>query len=182
MEHSTLGVILVGHGGIPKDYPSERVAKLKRLETQRKAAGLPATQEERELDQQLRHWPRTPETDPYQAGLEALAAHLQPLLNGAQFCLAYNEYCTPTLREAVEQLIARGVQEIIVVSTMYTPGGSHAEFEIPAELAELRAQHPGITLTYAWPFDLAHVARMLAEHIQHFQSQYRERESLVREV
>ena len=68
------GVVLVGHGGIPKDYPRELVTKLRALEAKRRATGGPPTPEEIELDTKIRRWPRTPKTDPYQAGLEALAA------------------------------------------------------------------------------------------------------------
>lgn len=162
------GVVLVGHGGIPKGYPPDLVTKMKRLEAQRLASGSPMTDEERELDTKIRHWPRTSDTDPYQAGLEALARHLRPLLNGAHFAVAYNEFCAPTLSEAVEQLIAAGAQEITVVSSMFTPGGSHSEFEIPKELKELRSKHLKVRLTYAWPFDLGQVAKMLTEHIKRF--------------
>jgi len=167
---TTRGVILVGHGGIPKDYPGDLVTKLKRLEGQRKAAGASMSKEEHELDQKIRLWPRTPETEPYQAGLDSLAAHLQPLLDSTHFSTAYNEFCTPTLSEAIEQQIADGAKDITVISTMFTPGGSHSEFEIPQEMAELRQKHPDVTLTYAWPFDLGKVAEMLSEHLKHFQT------------
>jgi len=169
MNNEQLGVILVGHGGIPKDYPPELVNKLKRLEAQRRASGSPMSQEELELDTKIRTWPRTAKTDPYQAGLESLATQVKPLLNGAQFAVAFNEFCGPTLSEAVEDLIRKGANKITVVSTMFTPGGSHSEFEIPEELQELRARHPSVTLNYAWPFDLSQVARMLLDHIQKFQ-------------
>lgn len=162
------GIILVGHGGIPSDYPKELVTKLKRLEAAREASGGPMSQEELELDRKIRTWPRTPETDPYQAGLELLASHMRPLLNGAKFAIAYNEFCGPTLPQAVETLVAQGVTKITVVSTMFTPGGSHSEFEIPATLDQLRAQYPAVTFTYAWPFDLAQVAKMLMEHVRRF--------------
>jgi len=169
MNNEQLGVILVGHGGIPKDYPPELVTKLKRLEAQRRASGSPMSQEELELDTKIRTWPRTAKTDPYQAGLESLATQVKPLLNGAQFAVAFNEFCGPTLSEAVEDLIRKGANKITVVSTMFTPGGSHSEFEIPEELQELRARYPGVTLNYAWPFDLSQVATMLLDHIQKFQ-------------
>jgi sirohydrochlorin cobaltochelatase len=162
------GVVLVGHGGIPKDYPQDLITRLKRLEAQRRASGTPMSAEEAELDDKVRNWPRTPDTDPYQAGLEALAAHMKPLLNGTLFAVAYNEFCGPTLPEAVENLIRQGAQSITVVSTMFTPGGSHAEFEIPEEMDELRRHHPGITLTYAWPFNLKQVSQMLVDHIDRF--------------
>lgn len=169
MSNQQLGVVLVGHGGIPKDYPQDLVTKLKRLEAQRRSSGSPISQEELELDTKIRTWPRNAKTDPYQAGLESLAAHVKPLLDGAQFALAYNEFCGPTLSEAVEGLIRKGATKIIIVSTMFTPGGSHAEFEIPEELQELRVRHSGVTLNYAWPYDLDQIARMLIEHLQKFQ-------------
>lgn len=169
MANTTKAVILVGHGGIPTDYPPDLVTKLKRLEAQRRATNSSMTQEELELDTKIRTWPRTPKTDPYQAGLEKLASHMKTVLNGSLFALAYNEFCGPTLPQAVENLIAQGATHITVVSTMFTPGGSHSEREIPEELAELRIKHPTVTLTYAWPFDLSRVSKMLMEHIQQFQ-------------
>ncbi len=168
MSDQKKGVVLVGHGGIPKDYPGEDVTKLKRLEAQRRAMGKPMSAEELELDTKIRTWPRTPASDPYQAGLEALAAEMRPMVNGALFSVAYNEFCGPTLHQAVENLIKEGATSITVVSTMFTPGGSHSEFEIPEEMAELREQHPNVTLTYAWPFNLKKVSHMLTEHIQQF--------------
>jgi sirohydrochlorin cobaltochelatase len=168
MSDTPKAILLVGHGGIPKGYPQDLITKLKRLEAQRRASGSPMSPEELELDTKVRTWPRTPQTDPYQAGLEALGAAMKPLLNGSLFGLAYNEFCGPTLAEAVEDLIRQGAQSITVVSTMFTPGGSHSEFEIPEELEELRKKHPGVTLTYAWPFDLTQVSKMLMEHIRQF--------------
>lgn len=162
------GVILVGHGGIPKGCPQELVTKLKRLEAARRAEKLPLSAEEVELDRKIRRWPRTPETDPYQAGLEAVAARLKSDLNGVLFAVAYNEFCAPTLEESVEDLIRQGATQITVVTTMFTPGGSHSEIEIPEILDHLRPQHPGVELRYAWPFDLNLVAGTLAEQVRRF--------------
>lgn len=164
------GVVLVGHGGIPKDYPRELVTKLRALESKRRATGEPPTPEERELETRLRRWPRTPQTDPYQSGLEALAAQLKASLNSDLFAIAYNEFCAPTVEEAVEALIARGATAITVVPSMFTPGGSHSELEIPETLERLRDKHPGVELRYAWPFDLGQVASMLAAQLKRFQS------------
>lgn len=162
------GVILVGHGGIPKDCPQDLVTRLKRLEAQRRAAKQPPSAEELELDMKIRRWPRVPSTDPYQSGLEAVASRLQPKLNGILFGLAYNEFCVPTLEEAVEHLIGQGATEITVATTMFTPGGAHSEIEIPEILDHLRQKHPGVALRYAWPFDLESIANTLAEQIQRF--------------
>ncbi|MGH7255678.1 MAG: sirohydrochlorin chelatase [Nitrospirales bacterium] len=164
------GVVLVGHGGIPKDFPRDRLARLKTLESQRRASRQPPTHEEIELEVSLRRWPRSSQTDPYQAGLEALAARLTPHLGDTLFALAYNEFCAPTVKDAVERLIAAGARDLTVVPSMLTPGGSHSELEIPAELEELRELHPGVTIRYAWPFDLGIVAAMLAAQVHRFQA------------
>ena len=161
MTAGTRGVILVGHGGIPKGCPQELVTKLKRLEAQRRAAKLPPSAEELELDTKIRQWPRTAETDPYQAGLETVAACLRAQLEGALFAVAYNEFCAPTLEESVEALIKQGATHITVTTTMFTPGGSHSEVEIPEILDHLRPQYPAVELRYAWPFDLQLVATHL---------------------
>lgn len=168
MTATTRGVILVGHGGIPKGCPPEVVTKLKRLEGQRRAANLPPSAEEIELDTKIRLWPRTPETDPYQSGLEAVAAQLHANLGNVLFAVAYNEFCAPTLEASVEELVKKGATHITVTSTMFTPGGSHSEVEIPEILDHLRPQYPGVQLRYAWPFDLKLVADTLAEQVKRF--------------
>jgi len=162
------GVILVGHGGIPKGCPQELVTKLKRLEGQRRAAKMPPSPEELELDSKIRQWPRTPETDPYQSGLQAVAAQLRANLGEVLFAVAYNEFCAPTLEESVGGLIKKGATHITVTTTMFTPGGSHSEIEIPEILEQLRKQYPDIVLCYAWPFDLNLVANTLAEQVKRF--------------
>ncbi len=161
-------VVLVGHGGVPRDCPHELVRRLKQLEAQRRAAGTPMSDEERELDQKIRRWPRTPKNDPYKVGLEALAAQLRPLLKRDKLAVAFNEFCAPTLEEAAEELIKEGIWDITVISSMFTAGGSHAEIEIPETVAKLQRSHPNATIRYAWPFDQQLVATMLATHLRQF--------------
>ena len=48
------GVVLVGHGAIPKDYPRDLLTKQKSLESQRRASGTPPTPEESALDGRIR--------------------------------------------------------------------------------------------------------------------------------
>lgn len=71
----------------------------------------------------------------------------------------------PTLEEAVADLVRQEVSDIMVITTMVTPGGPHAEVEIPEILDHLRKKYSSLTLQYAWPFDLNLVATMLAEQV-----------------
>ncbi len=164
-------VILVGHGAAAKDCPRELVSRLKALEGRRLASGATGgepTAEEQELDARIRHWPRTAANDPYRAGLEAMASALRPLLGEAALFLAYNEFCAPTLEEAVSAAIAEGAAEIAVVPSMTTPGGVHSEVEIPEMIERIRAAHPSVALRYAWPFQLGEIAQLFAKHLERF--------------
>jgi sirohydrochlorin cobaltochelatase len=167
---SLRGVVLVGHGAIPTDYPRELVTKLKALEARRRASGTEPTAEESDLDRRIRQWPRTRQTDPYQAGFESLATQLRTLLHEEHFAIAYNEFCAPTVEDALEDMIQAGVTMITVVPSMLTPGGSHSEIEIPESLDRLRRRFPHVHIRYAWPFDLPAVASMLASQLQRFES------------
>lgn len=122
--------------------------------------------EERELDAKVRHWPRTSETDPYASGVEALAEAVRIAAPGVEVVVAYNEFCAPSLEDAVVGLHALGCREIEVVPTMLTKGGVHSEVEIPETLDELRVRYPGTTFRYAWPFDATAVAALLVRTIE----------------
>ncbi len=156
-------VLLVGHGGIPKDCPPQLVSEFKREEA--RAAGKPSARL-LELDARLRQWPRTPENDPYKPGLEAVAASLAAALPEHDVVTAYNEFCAPSLEQAFDEAVAGGARQIIVITTMYTRGGIHSEKEIPAILEGLRRRHPGVEARYVWPFDAAAIGEFLAREVR----------------
>ena len=159
------GIILVGHGGLPSDCPDQYVSKLKRLESQRRKNNTPPSAEESELDKLIREWPRTKETDPYKTGLEAVAEKLKRQTEGLDLEVAYNEFCSPTIKEATKKLVENGANNITIICTMFTPGGSHSEIEIPEEVCALNEIYPDVKIDYAWPFDLEHVAGFLKGHL-----------------
>jgi sirohydrochlorin cobaltochelatase len=164
---STKVIVLIGHGGTARDTPRELVSELKALEGRRMAAGGgPMSPREAELDAQVRSWPRTPETDPYKFGLERLAEYLRKEVDPVPVWVAYNEFCAPSIPETLDALARDGVRHVQLITTMFTPGGSHSEVEIPDLLAEARQRHPDLTLEYVWPFDLELAARFLRDSLQ----------------
>ena len=160
-------VVLIGHGGTASDIPRAMIAELKRLEGERQARReAEMSPREAELDKKVREWPRTPETDPYKFGVEEIAAALAPKLGGRRLVSAYNEFCAPSVEDAIEGLVKEGFTKISLVSTMFTRGGIHAECEIPGIVLAARKKHPGVTIEYAWPFDAGFIADFLAAQLE----------------
>lgn len=139
------------------------VSEFKRLEA---AARGRATPELAAVDAKIRSWPRTAQTDPYQPGLEAVAQALRAQLKDRLVLEAYNEFCSPSLPEALDSAVARGSRDITVITTMYTRGGVHSETEIPQLVEEARLRHPGVSIRYVWPFDLSAIGSMLAAEVR----------------
>lgn len=159
-------VILVGHGGVPTDFPKDLLQELKRLESARLAKkSLEMSEREAELDRKIRYWPRTFETDPYKTGLENLAESLSNQID-EDLVVAYNEFCAPSLEEAIDALAAEGRKSIFILTTMFTPGGSHSEIEIPQIVESKKRQHAGVKIEYLWPYDLDGVAGLLSLHLE----------------
>lgn len=159
-------VLLVGHGASPSDFPRDLAGELRRLEAVKPPPGSREGKRRLELDKKIRSWPRTARTDPYHAGLKAIARALARALPGREVAFAFNEFCGPTIGEAVERLARHGVAEVAVIPTMYTRGGVHSEEDIPVILEGLRRRHPGMRIRYAWPFPTPHIAGFLAGQIR----------------
>jgi sirohydrochlorin cobaltochelatase len=134
----------------------------------RKSDGVDPQRRQRiaELDAAIRNWPRRSENDPYREGLERVTQVLAGLIPQARVMAAYNEFCRPSLTEAIAQVVAEGARRVFVIPSMLTPGGLHSEQDVPQELARARAAHPNTTITYVWPFETASIASLLAEHVR----------------
>ena len=170
MDNLTKALILVGHGGLPSDIPSEIVEKFMRIHKGRIKSGGSITDQEIELDNTIRRWNRIAETDPYKFGLESLASSMKPFLPEHILQTAYNEFCFPTIDEAVGVLVEKNVSNISLVTTMITRGGSHSEIEIPEEIKALQLKYKETVIQYAWPFDINAFALFLSTHVKTFES------------
>ena len=159
-------VVLIGHGGTATDTPKAMVGELKRLEAERQARReTKMSEREAELDKIVREWPRTPQTDAYKYGVEEIAKALAPKLGGRKLVTAYNEFCTPSVEDAIEALVKEGFTRVSLISTMFTRGGIHAECEIPGIVIEAKKRHPGVVVEYAWPFDADFLADFLSAQL-----------------
>jgi len=59
--------------------------------------------------------------------------------------------------------------KILVVPTMFTPGGVHSEEEIPSTIEKISTKY-GIRILYVWPFNLEDVAQLVVKQITSYVS------------
>lgn len=157
-------LILAAHGVPAADYPSWRVGLLMMLETSgeliRRFSFLRRWRDV--LDHQMRGWPRTNQNDPYKSAVDELASRLETYM-GCQVLVGYNEFCAPTIMEAIDRAVVVGARRIVVLPTMIMRGNEHTEREIYEVVVDARQRYPVIEVHYAFPFDLERVVAFLAE-------------------
>jgi sirohydrochlorin cobaltochelatase len=161
-------VVLAAHGAPPNDFPGHEIAELfslhGRLEHAPEGQRVALERRYAELDVKVRAWPRTPQNDPFWAASLDLAGHLSRAAE-CEVIAGFNEFCSPSLDEALDQAVARGAEQVTVVTPMMTRGGEHAEVDIPAAIRRAQERHLGVTFVYVWPFNVSEVARFLAAQI-----------------
>jgi len=164
-------IVLAMHGAPPSDFPKHELTEFFRLHSQFEyAEGKPQENHllrHKELERKIRRWPRTAENDPFHAGSMDLALSLRQA-SGTDIMLGFNEFCEPSLDEALQAGARSGAERVIVVTPMLTRGGEHAEKDIPAAVERARREHPGIEFIYAWPFPLSEIARFISDHLKKF--------------
>ena len=161
-------VVLAMHGEPPNDFPKDEFARFFALHARlHYAEGGDADLHRRyaDLDAKMRGWPRTAENDPFHAASQQMAKQLRES-TGLEVVVGFNEFCGPTVEQAIEDAVARKAENIVVVTPMMTQGGTHAEIQIPATVKQARERHPGVSIRYAWPFDPSEVAQFLAKRIR----------------
>jgi len=164
-------VVIVMQGTPPRDLPQYEVAELFTLHTRLKhiysSERESLEQRYAELDKKIRNWPRTEHNDPLFATSQQLSVLLKQV-TGYEVIVAFNEYCSPSVREAIDLAIKRGADKVVVTTTIMTCVGGQSEIDIAAAIERAQAQHTGIPIVYAWPFEISEVARFLTTHITRF--------------
>lgn len=162
-------IVLAMHGAPPNDFPRHELAEFFGLRSRSEwaSAAEHAHLERRhaELESRIRAWPRTPENDPYHAAAYSLAAQLRQV-SSCEVLVGFNEFCDPTLDEALDRAAAGAPEVIVVVTPMMTRGGGHSEVEIPAAVQRAQDRHPGVSIVYAWPFDVHDIALFLWQQMR----------------
>lgn len=170
-----VGVVVVGHGLAARDFPREKLLEMRRLHAQITEAGgekkAPSELVERlhALEREGRQWKRTPENDPYDASVKALAARMKELGGYDIVEVCHNETCGLDVDEAIDSVIKKGAGRVVVLSVMVIKGGTHAEYDIFGKVEKAKREHPNVRITYAWLFDAEQLARLFVEQVNRYQ-------------
>ena len=94
-------------------------------------------------------------SDPHWLALfEQLLQRIRQQLPGDQLVrLAYMELASPTLASQVDELVANGARHIEVLPLFFA-AGRHLRRDVPAMIAELTEQHPGVHIQLHQPVGL----------------------------
>ena len=162
-------IVLAMHGVPPSNFPPRELGEFMSLHFKAEFGGKPLTDEEKDrvqnLEERIIATPRTPENDPYHAASYEIASEMHEL-TGVDVVVGFNEFCAPTLHDALDEAAGKQPGKIVVITPMLTSGGSHQEKDIPAAIDAARQRFPDIPIDYAWPFDPVQIARFLADHFQ----------------
>jgi sirohydrochlorin cobaltochelatase len=161
-------IILAMHGAPPNDYPHSDLMDFFKLHMAHDHGGdgfPPAMYQKHEaLHNKMREWPRSADNDPFWDASHKLAEELSKVA-GKEVVVGFNEFCGPSVDDVLEKAVQSGVDDIIVITPMMTPGGEHSETDIPRSIKEARIRYPDVSFRYAWPFDRTAVATFLAEQL-----------------
>nr|WP_228720693.1 CbiX/SirB N-terminal domain-containing protein [Nitrogeniibacter mangrovi] len=87
--------------------------------------------------------------DPEWAGpMQRIAARIAALDPACPVSLAFMEFMRPTLDEAVDDLVARGVRSIRIVPVFLAQGG-HLKRDVPLAVGRAAERHPAVGLSLA---------------------------------
>jgi sirohydrochlorin cobaltochelatase len=164
-------IVLAMHGVPPEDYPKMEIAEMFRLHMQLEHMPVeknnPLLKKFDDLESKVRNWERTPENDPYWAASHDIAEKLEEK-TGARVIVGFNEFCAPSVEEAISVATAVNPDRVIVVTPMMTRGGEHSEVDIPEAIQRAKEKHPDLNIIYAWPFDSNEVVNLLSKQIDTF--------------
>ena len=166
-------VILAAHGSPPNDFPKKEMGEFFMLHAQKEMDRKISDNAETkyiELESRIRNWQRNSKNDPFYTACLEIAANMEKELLLPVF-VGFNEFCAPTINDAIEGAIEQGAEKVVVISPMMTRGGEHTEVDIPGIIKDLQGKYPQVKFIYAYPFLAKEIARFLASQVKKFDPQ-----------
>lgn len=133
------GVLLIAHGDVPLEY----LQNSKKMEMTEKHID--------KWSDMVRDWPRNQENDPLYFDTLELEKHIKERVN-YEIEISNLEFSSPTLQDAVDKLVGRGVNKIYFLGgTGFMDRSSHTLVDIPEALDKLKKSNPDVEMEYIYP-------------------------------
>lgn len=146
-------IVLAQHGIPANDCPKEIMKEFEELivPVHYRHTGTPEQVKRfHELEEIIVHQPRNLLNDPFWDSSYHIAKVLKDRTQYPIF-VGFNEYCNPTLPDALELAAKTSTDRVVVVTPMMTPGGGHPERDIPSAIEPIEKKYPQLEILYAWP-------------------------------
>jgi len=119
MDNNETSILLIGEGGIPKDFPKNELSKFLNLKSKIES-NLELSYEENiifeNLNNKIKKWRRNFRNDEYYHSVIDLK-NLIYLKSKIKTYVAFLDYCEPDIYQAIENLIDEGYKKIILITT-----------------------------------------------------------------
>ena len=133
------GVIIIAHGDVPLDYFEKENMTM-------------AEEHIEKWSEMVREWPRNEINDPLSHDTKILEKYIMKKGGYPIFEIGNLEFASPTLEEALENVIKKGAQRVIFIGgTGFMDRSSHSLIDIPEAIEKLRKIHPSIEMNYIKP-------------------------------
>jgi len=119
------------------------------------------------IEKKMKNWVRTKDNDHYYTSSIEIGKQLEKII-GCETFIGFNEFCNPSVKDALLQALESNPKAIYVTTPMITPGGEHSEIDIPETIKLISKDYPKTKIIYAWPFALPEVADFLANQIRKY--------------
>jgi len=168
LNKKSIKIVLAMHGSPPIDFPGDEMAFFYgvhlKVEHNPNSVDEDTKKRAEAIEHKMKNWPRTAKNDPYYASGIEIGKNIEKA-TGIQTFVGFNEFCNPTIQEALLTALKSNPSKIFVTTTMMTPGGEHQEKEIPEAIAEIAQQFLDVEITYVWPYNIEDVAKFIGNHI-----------------
>ncbi len=118
MDNNKTSILLIGEGGIPKDFPKNELSKFLNLKSKIES-NLELSDEENiifeNLNNKIKKWKRNVRNDEYYHSIIDLK-NLIYIKSKIKTYVAFLDYCEPDIYQAIENLIATGYKKIILIT------------------------------------------------------------------
>ncbi len=157
-------IVFAAHGSPPLDFPKKELSEFFSLHDKQNRTTEETTRFKALESKMLNHF-RNEQNDPYFFATYDIAKNLERKTEMKVF-VGFNEFCKPTISEAIDKAVESGNNVILIVTPMLTRGGSHAEKDIPEIIDKCQNKYLNVTFTYVWPFNPVYIAEFLHQQIK----------------